>query len=427
MPGLRATLRPTAPRTSLRAVLREEFLVRDSRISLREQLDRVHWYDNAIIFVHGVHNGPGWSAGNMARELKDRWPEAFDNSLIGQLYWGAALFPHWSSSIGDRTDQVYGLTNLGWSGTAKLADAIGRIQDVLGPEVPVAVMVHSQGCAVTLAALQEGLRFSNLVMMGSPLDMAIVDGRKNNTRVLDAIEGVAGEMINCSSFEDGISTAGAFASAIGGSGGAGLSIGRAGLPGSVLRHPRVHGLMLTKVDHNEENGWWAAKWIDPDYDPWRGLDPTDFARILSSRNQAPGAVPVLPRQQEELEAHLKYIHTDPRRGWAAVPNMVDKNAEGFSSTVYVPAFSTVRWHFDDKDDARYRISVTKGRLRARLLEAEWYRFNRKTAWKTLTPADGLVQETLETTGINDATYALEIQNPDASPAVAELTFGAWDR
>lgn len=422
MPSLRTVLSDTTAEPSIRQVLEQEFLVDGPRISLREQLDRATTYDSAIVFVHGVSTDAGYQYGRMEERLRERWPEAFENTLIVKLWWGCDTWSEWSSVIGTRTDQVYGMSAEAWSGTAKLADAIGRVQALLGEDRPICVMAYSQGCAVTIAALMEGLVIDNLVLMGSPLDQAVVRNQLRNTRLQDAFDNVRGSVINCSSAEDAVTKTGAVMSMLGASGSSGRPIGRYGLPSNLLRDPKVSRLHLQEVDHNESKGWWMAHWIPEGGDLWSGVTPEHFVRVLASQNRRSGQRTLLPKAAQGVDAMQTYVNQDTRRGWFG-----NSDRNSFRHTVYIPAHSTVHWHFDDKDDARYEIDVSSGTVRARLREAEWDAWERATGWETITADAGRITRTLKTTGINDATYRLEIHNPHATHAVASVRFAGWDR
>jgi len=377
MVSLRETVRGVdpAPR-SLRRLLRDEFLVSSPTVSLREQLGRTDTYDSVVIFVHGVSTNAHTPYGQMEEKLRARWPAEMARTLVVKLFWGHVPANEWSSVIGTRTDQVWGISDEGWSGTAKLCDAIGRVQHVLGADVPICVVAYSQGSCVTLATLQEGLEIDNLILLGSPLDRGAVRERVQNTEFMRAVGQVRGEVINCSSEADWGAGTGATLSELGGDFAFqgdldGRAIGGAGLPRAALAHPRVHGLYLDKVDHTGwfDAGWWDALWIDAGGDRWEGVTPAHFIRVLTSANRAKAPRVVLPRGQAALEAHADHVHGDTRRGWFG-----SSDRDRFSSEVYVPAETIIRWHFDDKDDARYTIDVTEGSVRARLREAEYQTF-----------------------------------------------------
>ena len=423
MTSLRDVLGEAVPDVgSVRGVLRTEFLQTKSRISVREAIASMRDYDSVVVLVHGVGQAPRPGYGNLESNMKSQWPAELTNTLFVKLFWGQAGDLDYSNSIGERTNQVYGLPGLSWSGTAKLTDAVGRIRHALGGDVPICVVAYSQGCGVTIAALQEGLKIDNLILLGSPLDQKFIDDQSQNTSLDRAAGNVSGKVINCSSWEDGVTMAGGVASLLGGSGTyLPRPLGRHGLPARFLGgNSRFSNLQLDEVDHNDEDGWLQANWLDDSLHRWQGTTPAHFISVLSSTNRPTSMAFVTPRKKAVVDAHLLYLTKDNRH-WHTSG---DKGR--FDDTVFIPPLSMVRWHWDDMDWASYKILVRNGSLELRIDEAVDTSWQRSTGTQTVI-ADGEPHtRTLDSDGIQDATYRLTIVNPTSVAVEADLIFSGKD-
>lgn len=412
---------PVAFSGSLRRALRDDYLEPAAHVSVRAQLARQVVYESVILMNHGVDNAANLTYGDFVRHLEAHWPRAFERTLFVPFWWDHVGILEYSTSIGTRTDLVYGMTRKAWAGTAKLADAIGRIQSVLGRRCPICVVAHSQGGAVTLAAAQEGLHLDNVVLMGSPLDQTIVDLEYNNTRFSVVAAIMRGELINLASTEDGTTMLGGTLSNWGGASPGDAPpqpIGRRGLPPRLIADPRFSNIMIEGVDHWGEDGWWSADWQATGA-TWVGDTPEHLVAILSCRNLEPTPVRVVPRGQRELAAHAAHVVGDTRPGWSTVGDV-----DQFDQVVYIPGQAVVSWHFSDKDFAEYAIAVQRGQLRAQLFEAVGSDFERSTAARIANAGAGVVTDRLETAGVSDALYRLTVTNPGVEPAVAQIRFRA---
>lgn len=426
MDSIRRTLGDIAPNhSSLREVLRDEFGAPGPRISLQAQLERADDYDAAIIFVHGVNTDPNWNFRNMERELRARWPEQMRRVAVVKLFWGYVPGNEWSSVIGTRTDQTWGLSDLAWSGPAKLCDAIGRVQATLGVDTKICVMAYSQGTCITVAALQEGLEIDNLILMGSPLDQGGIVRHSHNTHLPQAFERVRGEIINCSSDSDWMSGVGAGTSAAGsffaGGGLNGKSVGGHGLPKAIKDLPKVHSLHLDNVDHTvlQDEGWWDAHWIRPGGDNWQGISPEHFIRVATCANHDKRPHAASPRELEALDEHREHLIADTRRGWS------DERGSGFSDRVYIPAKTTMRWHHDDRHHAEYSVEAIDGFVIARLCHAVYDDFSCDERWLSIGMKEGPKGGARSVSGSEDATFMLEVNNTRNFPTVVDIKFRTW--
>jgi pimeloyl-ACP methyl ester carboxylesterase len=222
-----------------------------------------------IILVHGVSSSGDPKDFRYAYLPMRNWlVKNIPNAKVVDFDWaqGKPDSPAQASiQIGERRDPINGMSASAWRGSDLLKAVIAAQQS------PVCIIAHSQGTAVTLAALKDSKKVSCVVLMGSPLYQGLVlkplQEALSNTDVL----------INLASTDDTVvslpeSAKKAFA---------GVAIGRAGLPDvsgagfsrmlSTFRHTRflnlqtgpvIESIILTGVAHSGESGWWAAGWLD---------------------------------------------------------------------------------------------------------------------------------------------------------------------
>lgn len=414
---------PTRFDGSMRRALRDEYLEPAARVSLRAQLGRHAVYDSVVVLVHGVNESAEIGYGNLEANLRARWPRELARTLFVRLFWGAEPVYGWTTQVGWRTNLVYGLSALAWTGTAKLADAIGRVQAELGRGCPICVVAYSLGCAVTLAAAQEGLHLDNVILMGSPLDQTIVDRELENTRFSELLAIVRGEVINCSSTEDGWTLVGGTLSELGNALPPGVDarpIGRYGLPARWIAHPRVTNLYVDGVDHREADGWLPSNWMAPTV-IWRGETPEHFVEVLTCRSLPRAPFPIVPRRARALAQHQSHVVGDTRHGWGG-----SDDVNTFDEVIYIPGQAVVSWHFANKDVAEYTVEVSHGHLRAQLFEAVGVDFARQSSPNQASAGAGPVSDRLATAGAADAVYRLTITNPGVEAAIARIRFWAED-
>jgi hypothetical protein len=170
---------------------------------------------SVVIFVHGQTAGPGaygeWIRGAPFGGTWD--PEVW----YLEMNWGslgpASIFDY-SSGIGTRFDRIAfdepgddrigwgGLGALPWDGVTKIQQLVGRTRLLLGDEVSITAIGHSTGTNIILAALQEGLRIDNFILMGSPLSNHSSARCTFNTRFDLASRQVNGTILNFYSSRD---------------------------------------------------------------------------------------------------------------------------------------------------------------------------------------------------------------------------------
>ena len=56
----------------------------------------------------------------------------------------------------------------------KLKETVARCRDIY-PKVPITILSYSQGTLISTAAIQEGMKVDNWLLMGSPMDRGIVE------------------------------------------------------------------------------------------------------------------------------------------------------------------------------------------------------------------------------------------------------------
>lgn len=353
-----------------------------------------------VVLVHGVSSGPP-----TYERFKARIGAELPGTALIELNWGKDGCFHASGSIGERANFAVGMDNKAWDGVAKLKDVVAQCRAFLGPDVPITMLCHSQGAVIAVAALQEGLRVDNLVMMGSCLGYESVRTGARNTRLGAAARNVSGVVVNLWSRSD--QTAQVYKRGIGGF----------GLPGKIKDAPaNLRDIRVDDVQHSGDDGWWAMGWLRPEYPgAWHGGARTDILSLLRGGEKA------VPRPAA-LATVQAFAREDTSAGWYG-----DDDANATRYTFTLPQGLQNGIHFGDKDWCRATITCAQGAVRCRIRAARWTAFNEGTPWCTLTAGETAVIEYALKRSPKNATVWLQVEGLSEEIARAECSFEAKDR
>jgi hypothetical protein len=159
-----------------------------------------------------------------------------------------------------------------WDAVDKLNAVIARTRFILGDDIPITIVSHSQGTIITLAALQDGARVTNWILMGSPLDKESISVAENNTHLGRAAANVSNLVLNLWSPEDGI------AGLKGGIGSFGLprkADGSLNIPNYTSNN--INEVRIENIDHDY---WWLGEWIAISEDFLRSMFSSDEQLFL---------------------------------------------------------------------------------------------------------------------------------------------------
>lgn len=222
-----------------------------------------------VILVHGVESsGDPKDFRYPYLPIKNWIAKSVPNSTVIDFDWakGSPDNPGQASiQIGTRADVISGMSTKAWKGADELKEVIGQQAG------PICIIAHSQGTALTLAALGSSKRVNCVVIMGSPLYQGFIQaplraGYKN----FDVL-------INLASIDDmTVTLPEQIKKAIDG-----YAIGRSGLPdlsgGGLLKKsnatnhttyfnptdgPVVENISFAEVTHSGDKGWWSAWWLE---------------------------------------------------------------------------------------------------------------------------------------------------------------------
>ena len=269
---------------------------------------------SVVILVHGIMVGGEKISGSYSR-FNEIAKKEFPNTAIIEFSWGGTFEDtdgpqNGSDGVGNRKNVFVGLSSQAWEGVDKLKKIVKDTRDALDGQVKITVVSHSQGTVLTLAALQEGMRVDNWILMGSPLDEEIVIKSENDTHFDEGCKNVANVVVNFSSTNDSV------ARAKGGVGCHGLpdelpTLGRcvqkagSSCKSWKMNSLRVYSIPFNKTNHTGKAGWWSLNWLD---DQW----PNEFTRenfISLLRADAP----ITPNKLERIkeDAAKPIIHKEP--------------------------------------------------------------------------------------------------------------------
>lgn len=274
-----------------------------------------------VILVHGIMVGGGEYSESYSK-FNEIAENEFPNTAIIEFSWGGTFEDtdgpqNGSDSVGNRKNMSVGMSYQAWEGVDKLKKIVKDTRDALGGQVKITIISHSQGTVVTLAAIQEGMRVDNWILMGSPLDEEIVQNGENNTHFDKACKNVKNVILNFSSKSDRV------AQLKGGVGYHGLPDNLPNL-GKATKYEfnktvckmwksgslRIYSIPFNDTDHTDhallfDNGWWSFKWIKGDWPSQFTRD--DFISLL--RADAPITPNKLKRIKEDAAKPI--IHKEP--------------------------------------------------------------------------------------------------------------------
>ena len=387
--------------------------------SVRSKASKFYCINSVVVLVHGV---------NTSASVYRDWIQYFFSSrkfpeLSGTLYvsvnWASDSINQASDQVGGRANSSVGMSDRAWFAVWKLGQTVARMQKRF-PGVPISIVSHSQGSIVTLAALQEGMRVNNWVLMGSPLDREIVAHCEEgeNTFLEYASRNVSGWVWNLWSTEDDI------AALKGG-------IGRFGLRtpcfvGGGWYGQNVYDTHIPGIDHFGDNSWWDAAHLVSQM-PSKAFDSLKY--VLSGS----GAKPI-GFLREDLDGfnQIDFAWADRPPEMRTAQNeyrtwdFQDHNYDSIYLDLLLPQGLLTGWYMDDKDRGHYAVQCTKGSANVRIQEAVWSTFNDGENWIWAQEGKVVERKKWNVDGIYDATLWVQIQNN--LPGIAECTlfFEAWD-
>jgi hypothetical protein len=359
-----------------------------------------------IVLVHGVNSGPE----TYARFITRVWAPLLPETALLEVNWGKTACFHASGSIGERANFAIGMDNKAWDGVAKLKEVVARCRAIVGPDMPITLLGHSQGTVIMAAALQEGLRVDHAVMIGSCLGFESVRTGARNTRLGLAARHVSGTFYNLWSASD--QTIQVYKRGIGGFG---LPKKMADYTSGNLRAIRIDG-----VQHTGDDGWWAMGWLQSDYaGAWHGGARDNVLAVLRGRTTA---VPLAPDAAANLRELQAFAKTDTSAGWFGTG---DRDA---TDTVFTLPRGLVNGiYYGDKDWCRYAVTCTRGMVRCRIRAALWTTFNTGTDWVTLHAGESATATYTVPASAKDAMVWLQVEGISDEIATADCHFEAEDR
>ena len=261
---------------------------------LRVQGETTRAPRSVIILVHGVASSPK-TYKNFVKEISD---VHLKKSWVVQFNWSGEALVQASNGVGSRAYYFQGLSTHGFAAVAKLKDVVAQIREIL-PDTPIQIVAHSQGTIVTLAALQEGMKVDNWILMGSPLSRHNIKTGNKNTRLGQAAKNVSGKIINFwSAGEDTARYA------------AGLAIGANGLPLRVYQIDKIRtrgeiqNIIDVEVEDVAHSQWWESDWILRQKHAWAGhYDRPKFHKLLQGRETGGDGTPT--KAFQEIAAFAK--------------------------------------------------------------------------------------------------------------------------
>ena len=224
--------------------------------SLNNQIDHLGL---VVLLVHGVNTNAAWF--DLAKQgLKDagcpqeviyfRW---YDDAAFwgykrkggGQPNYATDNVKDMNSTTLNRSYMLRAVARL-----KNILNSLNKVKKKLSSKEPINVIAHSQGTIITIAALQQGAKIDNFIMMGSPLDIWENDNNGTND-LTEAQSSIAGKTFNYWSagdewayFKGGI---GARGDELGKKAGMSWIVNREFAPGA-----KIHGYILPSTGEYDE-------------------------------------------------------------------------------------------------------------------------------------------------------------------------------
>lgn len=225
--------------------------------------------ESVVILIHGVSSGAD-AYNDFYKFARNDLPD----TTIVPFVWGPDNMFQASNGVGLRTNWFEGLSDKAWAAVDRIHTLIPEIRKKLPANGKITIFSHSQGTIVSLAALQEGTKVDNWVLMGSPLSQGNVETGGENTNFAAAVGNVTNTVINFASKEDGTVWKKW-----------GWAIGRHGLPNNILVLPKVKQYVFMNVDHYGDDGWWALRWLENEGNAFSAEDRKFLTNLLNGNDR----------------------------------------------------------------------------------------------------------------------------------------------
>lgn len=373
--------------------------------------------DSIVVLVHGMVT----TGESSYKEFYEFSKKHLGNVWIVPFEWGTEKTG--SRQVGHRATSVNGLSDKGgWVAVAKLKETIARCHEVAGGHSKVVLISHSQGTVVSLAALQEGAKVHNWILMGSPLKPDhITNGGspKDTTLLVEASKNVSGKIVNLHSIKDQV------AKNVRG-------IGAFGLPAKIHKIKEkfkkgqlknIFDVSVQNATHSVgEDAWWKFNWLLPGESsrfsgPLKGSEIREILHL--------GGV---KKKKSKIAANFKQIVTFAKSGtrsgeWAFYGDG-DHDAKTLTFTL-LPGMTT-GIHFDDKDRAEFSVQSLKGKINFKILHATNSSWDHESKTYSLSSGQVKTGSYKSPNKISDATLYIEIKNVGSGIAKVKSKFEAWD-
>ncbi len=373
-----------------------------------------------VILIHGVRatGNPDRRDASYSYDFFDLFAERFlTKTRIIRFDWG--IDGPWDASgkVGTRMNQLEGISDEGWGAVAKLKEVIVRTRELIGPKGKISIVAHSQGTIISLAALQEGAKVDNWILLGSPLSQTNVRDASGDTHIARAARNVSTRILNFSSTGDAIVTARQL----------GSGVGNAGLPEQISdldakgngrwsssSGSTVQNIMFKNVGHSGANGWWEMKWLADESRNWSPNEswPNDFSAEDLIRLLEGGSTGIDDEWRPIQDLAFQRRDIMPWISFGSSENIDDVSFEFTLTKGLVTGF-----HFDDKDLMRYKLEISSqtGKIRYRVMVGTYstWRENQSQGEEPLTKENGLVKGTFTVPdATDDATVWLRLEGVD---------------
>jgi hypothetical protein len=265
---------------------------------------------SVLVLVHGQEASAATYCSFIERVF--RAEPIFSETLLIELDWGyhdlvtGICTFHFSQTL----DSVEGPTQ---AGAAKLAAAVAACRLIFGNDIDVNILCQSEGTAVTLHALEQGMQARNVVLMGSPLRAQDIYARAPNC-LAPVLANLSGDLVNLQSPSDLVGI-GCIDFPVFKCGGICefcaedevCGIGNQGLgpcTGPQLLDARVNGVIHSPPSSDKQflarldccfadyfttgTPWWEMRWLQADYpaDLWEGpLRRDDLLQLLAEGDE----------------------------------------------------------------------------------------------------------------------------------------------
>lgn len=364
-----------------------------------------------VVFIHGVQSSANIFASWILNASKiapgGEWP---DTTLVVKVDWGATDSFEGSTLIANRADVgifdgwIHGMGPNTWDAVGKLKNVIGMLRHTFGFNIPIAIVSHSQGSVITLAALQEGMLIDTWILMGSSLDHDRVESGEDNVKFGEAAKKVSGNIYNYYSRLDKI-------------GPIDYHIGRLGINGiKDYSSDNVFQDEISGVTHSGDNGWWKGFWI---LDTLSSGQQNGLSSLLF-----PGNVATLYFDRSKIDFFQGIIQPYALNGnpkwWG------DANYDFADEVFYLTPGMVNGFFFDDKDEAYYKVECFEGAAQVQVLEAQSTSFNDGTEWILVQEDSVLENSYIVNSDFFDGTVWLKVLGDSPGVARCYVAFEAWD-